>query len=531
MLILKNARIYSPIPLKSGLNAVAIKSGRIVAIGSNADILNMAKFGDQIEDFHGDTLLPGFCDSHLHLQYLTASLERINCETETLDQCLDLVKDRVEHTLPGNWVLGHGWNHNNWQAGYGSLNDLDLITTQHPVYLTHQSLHCGWVNSLTLEICGIHKDSPDPPGGFIGRDPEGNLNGLLFEKALDLIENKLPPITASSLSELLKTTQNYLWQYGITSIHDFDGSTSFSALQILDNANQLRIRVVKSIPFSSFDSAIQVGLQTGFGSDFLETGSLKLFSDGAMGSKTAAMLTPYENEIEDLGKLLLTGDEIFQYGKRAVDNGISLAVHAIGDHANSEVLKGFKKLREYEKSHHLNALKHRIEHVQLLSKKNLGDLAAQNIIASVQPVHIISDLFTADRYWGKRSEYAYAFKSLEQYKTKLIFGSDSPVASPNPFWGIHAAINRQNLENQPEENGWYPEQKISLESAINAYTRNPAKTSYRFNTSGSIQPGFYADLFRLPGDIFQVPNSEIKDLKPIATMVAGEWVWNAKDIQ
>jgi len=299
----------------------------------------------------------------------------------------------------------------------------------------------------------------------------------------------------------------------------------------LDNANQLRIRVVKSIPFSSFDSAIQVGLQTGFGSDFLEIGSLKLFSDGAMGSKTAAMLTPYENDIEDLGKLLLTGDEIFQYGRRAVDNGISLAVHAIGDHANNEVLKGFKKLREYEKSHHLNSLKHRIEHVQLLSKENLGDLAAQNIIASVQPVHIISDMFTADRYWGKRSEYAYAFKSLEQYKTKLIFGSDSPVASPNPFWGLHAAINRQNLENQPQEYGWYPEQKISLESAINAYTSNPAKTSFRFNTSGSIQPGFYADLIRLSGDIFQIPFIEIKDLKPIATMVAGEWVWKAEDIQ
>src|SRR5665648_110970 len=163
MLIVKNARIYSPIPLKSGLNAVAIKSGRIVAIGSNTEILNMAKFGDQIEDFHGDTLLPGFCDSHLHLQYLTTSLERINCETGTLDQCLDLVKVRVEDTLPGNWVLGHGWNHNNWQGGYGSLNDLDLISTQHPVYLTHQSLHCAWVNSRTLEICGIHKDSPNPP--------------------------------------------------------------------------------------------------------------------------------------------------------------------------------------------------------------------------------------------------------------------------------------------------------------------------------------------------------------------------------
>ena len=392
-------------------------------------------------------------------------------------------------------------------------------------------MHCAWVNSRALEICGIDKNSPDPPDGFIGRDPEGNLNGLLFEKALELIENKLPPFTASSLSELLKTTQNYLWQYGITSIHDFDGSTSFSALQILDNADQLRIRVVKSIPYSSFESAIQVGLQTGFGSDFLEVGSLKLFSDGALGSKTAAMRNSYENDPDNYGKLLLTSDEVFQLGKRAVDSGISLAVHAIGDQANNEVLKGFKKLREYEKSSHLKSLKHRIEHVQLLSKKNLGDLAAQNIIASVQPVHIISDMFTADRYWGKRSEYAYAFNSLEQYKTTLIFGSDSPVASPNPFWGIHAAINRQNLENQPQENGWYPEQKITFEFAINAYTCNPAKTSYRFKTSGTIQSGFFADLIRLPGDIFQTPYNEIKDLKPIATMVAGEWVWNAKVIQ
>ena len=528
MLILKNARIYSPIPLESGLNAVAIESGRIVAVGSNSDILNMAKFGDQIEDFHGDSLLPGFCDSHLHLQYLTTGLEKINCDTETIDQCLDLVRVRVKNTLPDEWILGHGWNQNKWQGGYGSLKDLDLISTQHPIYLTHQSLHCAWVNSRALEICGIDKNSPDPPGGFIGRDPEGNPNGLLFENALGLIENKLPAITASSLSERIKISQDYLWQYGITSIHDFDGSTSFSALQILDNANELKLRVVKSIPYASFESAIQVGLKTGFGSDFLEVGSLKLFSDGALGSKTAAMQFPYEDDPDNFGKLLLTGDEIFQFGKRAVDNGISLAVHAIGDQANNEVLKGFKKLRDYEKSSHLKTLKHRIEHVQLLSKKNLGDLAAQKIIASVQPVHIISDMFTADRYWGKRSEYAYAFNSLEENKTTLIFGSDSPVASPNPFWGIHAAVNRQNLENQPRENGWYPEQKISFESAINAYTCNPAKTTTRFKKSGTIQSGFFADLIRLPGDIFKTPYNEIKDLKPTATMVAGEWVWNAK---
>jgi hypothetical protein len=531
MLILKNARIFSPIPLVSGLNAVAIKSGRIAAIGSNTEILNLATSGDKIEDFHGDTIFPGFCDSHLHLHYLTTSLDRINCETDTLSQCLDLVKVRAEQTPPGNWVLGHGWNQNLWQDGYGNLEDLDSITRQHPVYLTHQSLHCGWVNSRALEICGINKESPDPPGGFIGRNPDGSLNGLFFESALALIENKLPPITAAALSELLKKTQTFLWQNGITSAHDFDGSICFSALQILDNANQLKIRVVKSIPYSSLDSIVQVGLQTGFGSNFLEIGPLKLFSDGAMGSKTAAMLTPYENDGENLGKLLLTGDEVFQYGRKAVDNGISLAVHAIGDHANREVLKGFRKLRDYEKSRHLNSLRHRIEHVQLLSKENLGELAALNIIASVQPVHIISDMITADRYWGKRSEYAFAFKSLEQNKTKMIFGSDSPVESPNPFWGIHAAINRQNLAGQPVDNGWYPEQKLSLKYAINAYTRFPAETSYRFNKTGSLKQEFYADLIRLPGDIFQLPEDEIKDLKPIATMVAGEWVWNSEDPQ
>ncbi len=528
MLILKNAKIYTQDSANPFADAIAINSGRIVAIGKEVEILNLRSPGDKVEDLNGETLLPGFTDAHLHLQYLGNSIRIINCETPTLLECLAKIRTRVNQVPPGDWILGHGWNHNIWSAGYGSKKDLDAISVNHPIYLTHKSLHVGWANSMALDKAGIHNELPDPQGGSYGRNPDGSLNGLLFEKAMEVMESKLPKMTPDQLAKNINSTQKFLWQFGITGVHDFDGSDSFSALQILDLSDLLRIRVVKSIPLSSFESAIQSGLRTGYGSDYLQVGSLKLFSDGALGPKTAAMILPYENEASNFGSLLLNEEDIFNYGVKAATNGISLAIHAIGDNANKQVINGIRRLRRFESENKIYPLNHRIEHVQVLSPDDFGEFSKLAIFGSVQPIHVMSDMFTADRNWGKRSKFAYAFQSLLDQGTELAFGSDSPVESPNPFWGIHAAINRQQLNGQPGEYGWNPEQRISLQNAIQSYTQIPARISHWNTVSGSLQPGYFADMVRLPVDIYQIPGDEIKDLIPTATMVGGEWVWRAE---
>jgi predicted amidohydrolase YtcJ len=319
-----------------------------------------------------------------------------------------------------------------------------------------------------------------------------------------------------------------LWQYGLTGIHDFDGSRCFAALQQLQERSQLKLRVVKALQRADMENAIGVGLRSGFGNDSLRIGSVKCFSDGALGPHTAAMLEPYEGEESNTGKLLMSEDEIFETGRKAVDHGLSLAIHAIGDLANRTVLNAYSRLRDYEKNQKLPALRHRIEHVQILHPQDYSRLAALGIIASVQPLHATSDMQMADRYWGKRCTGAYAYRTLASSGAQMAFGSDAPVESPNPFLGLHAAVTRRLADGQPGLNGWYPEQRLSLDEALIRFTVGPAYASGQERTLGRLTPGHYADLIILDQDPFHLPPGEILNVRPIASMIGGEWVWERK---
>jgi predicted amidohydrolase YtcJ len=298
-------------------------------------------------------------------------------------------------------------------------------------------------------------------------------------------------------------------------------------LQILEAQDRLRLRVVKSISAESFKGAVDTGLRTGFGSPFIRIGSLKLFADGALGPQTAAMLEPYEGPAGQLGMLLLDEEEILETGRQAVANGISLAIHAIGDKAVHAVLNGYEALREYERANRLPSLRHRIEHVQLLHPADAPRLEQLGVIASMQPVHATSDMVTADRYWGPRSANAYAWRTVLSHRTALAFGSDAPVESPNPFWGLHAAVSRQRRDGSPGRMGWYPEQRLSLEEALQAYTTGPAYAAGLENHLGRLAPGYAADLIVLPQDPFDLPIEALAEQRPVATLVAGDWVWEA----
>jgi predicted amidohydrolase YtcJ len=284
------------------------------------------------------------------------------------------------------------------------------------------------------------------------------------------------------------------------------------------------LRIQKSIPLENLDAAIQTGLRTGFGSDFIHIGPVKLFADGALGTQTAAMLEPYANNPENSGMLMLSQAEIVHYGKIAIQNGLSLAIHAIGDLANREVINAYSEIRNLDHRYPFPGLHHRIEHVQVLAAEEIQRVAQNNIVASMQPIHLVSDMDMADNLWGERSRYAYAFNSLIQHGTRLIFGSDAPVESFNPFLGIYAALTRSKLD-QPAGSSWYPQEKISLLETLAAYTLNPAIVSHWDDKIGSISAGKCADLIVLPVDPFEISPHAFIDLLPLATMVAGEWVW------
>ncbi len=523
MLILQNAKIFET-NLFTRSEALAIQDGKIIAVGKNADIMSLADRNTEILDMHGKTILPGLTDAHIHFQQTGRSLSLVNCETDDIQECYQRLRARAAITPPGNWIMGHGWNQNQWSDGFDAIDLLHQVSEEHPVYITAKSLHAAWVNRRALAMAGITRETPDPLDGVIGRDAEGHPNGLLFEYAMRLMDDFIPVYTGQTLMDNLHETQKELWKVGITAIHDFDGSECFSALQQLDEQNKLRLRILKSIPLLNLEAAIQTGLRSGFGSDFIRVGPVKLFADGALGTQTAAMLEPYANDPDNSGMLMLSQAEIVHYGKMAIENGLSLAIHAIGDLSNRIVVNAYSEIRQLEHHYPNLALHHRIEHVQVLAEEDIIRLAPQHIVASMQPIHLVSDMEMADNLWGERSRYAYAFNSLIQSGTRLIFGSDAPVESFNPFLGIYAALTRSKFD-QPANKSWYPKEKISLQQALAAYTINPAIVSYWDDKIGNISAGKFADLIVLPVDPFEINPQSFIDLLPLATMVNGEWVW------
>ena len=525
MQILYNITAYTLWETQPQATAIAIQDGKIFAVGRQEDVLALADRNTDRTDLNGSTVWPGLTDSHLHLQYYSLGLKYVDCETSTLAECLHRVATTAGDTPPGQWVRGHGWNQNDWPEGFGTAALLDQFAADKPVYLTSKSLHSSWANSFALRLASISSSTPDPADGIIQRDSAGNPTGILFESAMELLEKTIPFPTADDVAAAIQKAQPTLWSMGLTGVHDFDRRTCFMALQSLDAAGALKLRTVKSIPLEELENAVGVGLKSGFGSEFLRIGSVKLFADGALGPQTAAMLQPYKNAPANSGLLFLDAEQILEHGQLAAKSGISLATHAIGDRANLEVLKAYAQLRELETREHRPALRHRIEHVQVLNPDHLKLLAANGIIASMQPIHTTSDMDAADLHWGARSRFAYAFKTLQDAGTRLIFGSDAPVESPNPFWGLHAAVTRRRHSGYPSVDGWNPQERILLQHTLESYTFHPAFAAGWEDQLGRLAPGYYADLIVLPSDPFKMDPAELYTVKPNRVMVGGQWVF------
>jgi hypothetical protein len=519
--VIAGGRIHTLDAGSPSAQALALSQGRVIAAGGDDEILALAGARTVITHLHGRTVLPGLIDSHLHLQHLALALDRIDCETPTLAECLARVAERCRTAPEGEWVLGHGWNQNTW-GGFPDRLALDEVAPRHPVYLSAKSLHAGWANTLALKRAGLDRADTRPPDGHLQRDAQGSLTGILFENAAQLVTAAIPAPTIEDVARALAAAQPRLWEVGLTGVHDFDGPTCFGALQTLRDRGELGLRVLKSIPVDQLDAAIELGLRSGFGDDWIRLGGVKIFADGALGPRTAAMLDGYTGDPDNRGTLFEDRESLFEIGRRALPAGLALAIHAIGDRANHEVLQAFSSLARQA---HPGAprMPSRVEHVQLLHAQDIPALARLGLVASMQPIHATSDMEMAQRHWGDRVRTSYAWRSLAGAGTRLVFGSDAPVESPNPFWGWHAAVTRRRQDGAPGPDGWVPQERLERREALLSFTRHPAELAGLAGRQGILRPGSLADLVVVDADPLDCADDELFRLRPCGTMVGGRW--------
>ncbi len=515
-----NGRVHTLDSFSSNATALAVQSDLVMAAGSDSEIEALYRPGDEMIDLGGRAVIPGLVDSHIHLYWSACARPWIDLYgLASMDQVLSLVAARVGSTPPGDWILGQSWNQNLWPSrAFPTAADIDRVAPAHPVYLRAQSGHASWANSRALELAAVNAETPDPPGGQIQRDESGRPTGILFEEAMEIVNSIVPKPSPAAGADLIADMLPNLWATGITGVHCMDGGTSFEAMQILHGRGELKLRVLKYLPLERLDHAIGIGLRSGFGDAWLRVGGIKLFLDGALGVRTATMLDPYENEPDNLGIPILDSDELLEIGHKASSAGLSLAVHAIGDRANRMVLDLFQALPP------AGAIPHRIEHVQLLHPDDLDRLAALDVTGSMQPIHATSDYEIADRHWGTRARTSYASRFLLDRGTRLAFGSDAPVEPFAPLLGIHAAVTRRRLDGGPGPAGWYPEQRLTLSQAMEAFTVGAAAAAGQAHRIGTLSPGKLADLVVLDRDLFVIDPMEIPDVRVLGTMIGGKWV-------
>ena len=524
--LLYNGRFYTIDPDQPTATAVAIRNGRILAVGSDDDLSDLTGITERI-NLNGRCVTPGLVDAHVHFKHFSLARQRVNLDgAHSLDEVLGRIQTRVDAEQTAvSWLQGWGWAQDQWpERTFPTAAMLDQIVADRPAYLTHKSGHAAWANSRALQLTGITATTADPTGGQIQRDADGQPTGILFEEAMKLVSAHIPPPTEAEIVAAMQQAQAYCWQVGLTGIHDFDGRSCFQALQTLRHNGELGLRVVKNLPVALLEEAVGVGLRSGFGDEWLRIGSIKIFADGALGPKTAAMVDPYEGEPDNRGIVVVDKEEMLQYALRASAAGLSLTVHAIGDRANHDVLDVYDAVRQQEQGQPpAQPLRHRIEHVQILHPSDLTRLAELNVIASMQPVHATSDMQMAERYWGKRTRYSYAWRTMLDTGATLVFGSDAPIEAIDPLPGLHAAVTRCRASGFPGPNGWHPEQRLTMPEAVRAFTLAAAETSGQTATQGSITPGKLADFTIFSQDIFTMPADELLAVKVEGTVVNGRF--------
>jgi predicted amidohydrolase YtcJ len=531
--ILYNGKLLTQDPDFPDPTAVAVRGNRIMAVGGDDDIRALGGTKTRLVNLAGRRILPGLIDSHLHLYNWTLVLRGVDlADTTSLDEARERVCQAVEVAPPGQWIVGRGWTQTEWPVPLlPNRADLDDIAPDNPVILWRADGHLAWVNSWALKAANITAGTPNPEAGIINRDESGEPTGILRELAIELIREVLPPAADDELDEAIRRVIAIAHRLGLTGVHDMrvmggrDGSPAFRAYQRLRTNGELGLRVWMMLPMERLREAVEIGLRTNFGDDYLRIGGVKVFTDGATGARTAWMLEPFEDG--GTGISLTPIEEIAEIISCAHRAGLSTAIHAIGDRAIRELLDVFADVLSRHRGYGPPLAPHRIEHVQHSHPDDLKRLKPLGLVASVQPLHITDDMVMVDQACGDRARWAYAFRDLLDAGTVLALGSDCPVASPNPFWGIHAAVTRQRRDSTPD-GGWHPEHRLTVAEAVWGYSMGAAYASGLVAHQGSITPGKLADLVVLDRDIFAIPPAEIADTEVSLTMFDGRVVYRSE---
>ena len=524
-LAIVNARVWTGDEARPWADAVAVTGSRISAVGSSAAIRKLASDATRIVDAQGGMVVPGFIDSHVHFMSGGFGLTSVQLrDARTREEFIALIKKHASSLPPGGWMLEGNWDHQNWGGELPRRDWIDSVTPNTPVLIQRLDGHMSLANSAALRAAGVTRDTRDVGGGTIVRDDSGEPTGILKDNAVSLVDHAIPDPLPVQEDAALEAAMRFVAEQGVTSVVNMGTWHDVEIFERAHRAGRLRTRIYAAVPLASWERLRDTVAARGRGDEWLRVGGLKGFMDGSLGSHTARMLAPFTDAPSDAGLWVTPPDSIYAWTKGADAAGLHVIIHAIGDQANRTLLD------TYERVAHENGARDRrfrIEHAQHLAPPDIPRFAALGVIPSMQPYHAIDDGRWAERFLGpERIRGTYAFRSLRDAGARLAFGSDWFVAPPTPLEGIYAAVTRRTLDDANPA-GWVPEQKITVEDALRAYTMGAAFAEFTENDKGSITRGKLADLVLIDRDLTRIPPETIRDAHVVMTIVGGRIVFEA----
>lgn len=509
--------------------AIGIKDGRIVETGTSA-LLFQNYPGYRLVDGEGKSLLPGLIDAHAHVMGLgVRGLDLNLAGIRSLEESIEAVRRFAAENPDREWITGRGWNQVLWgENEFPAASDLDRVVPDRPVYLTRVDGHAAWVNSEALRLAGIDQDTPNLQGGVIIRDADGAATGIFVDAAMRYILEVIPDKTAEDYELALELALEEMARYGITSVHDASTDVDEWALyRMFADSGKLTARIYAMVAGTGaiFDEMAKEGPIRSYADDLLSLRSVKISADGALGSRGAALLEDYHDDPGNNGLLFYTQDELNAMVLKGASAGFQMNIHAIGDAANRQVLNAFDHINQ--KLDNQDLMRHRIEHAQVVAPADIPRFAELGLIASIQQIHATSDMNMAkDRVGPERMKGAYAWQSFLDQGTIIAGGSDFPVEHVNPFYGLYAAVTRQDHGGMPP-GGWYSEHKMSRIEALRSFTLDAAYAAFQEDVIGTLETGKWADFILIDRDYFEVPADDIWKIDVLETWLAGEKIFSA----
>jgi predicted amidohydrolase YtcJ len=526
-------RVYTVDPEFSICEAIAVAGGKLLWVGSDAQVGKYVGPGTRKFDLGGRAVLPGLVESHLHFLSVGEALLRIDCFQKKKEWILEEVRTAYKSLGRGEWIIGRGWNEWDWdEPTLPDRKELESVAPGAPVCLIRACGHTSWVSGAALSVAGITRETRDPIGGEIYRDESGEPTGILTDTAANLVHSHLPPLSEDIMKKAYMAAQSQFFSFGITSIHNMSGSEAcdYSTVEFLKELYRegaLKIGTALYVSSESADDAYRVGPETGLFGDLLSVRGIKFFTDGSLGARSAWMLDDYSDRPGHRGNARYSNSELFALVREARSNGFQAATHAIGDAANRQVLDVYEKvLRDIpEPRDH----RYRIEHSQIIHPDDIPRFGRLGVIPSMQFVHCTSDKdMTGSRIGAHRLPGAFAWRRLLDMGLIIPCGSDAPVELVNPFHGIYAGVSRKGRDGLPE-GGWMPDQRVTRAEALKGFTAWGAYAAFEDHVRGSIEAGKRADFVVTDVDLMTCEEDMIKDILPVATVQGGDFVYGGLD--